>query len=145
MNARVPSDWTLDPTHVAAFARELVLADAFGSEMNVVRYFESPSRYEPEHRRWTAMDRPLHGTIERATWLAMWEVILGRIILSPEAEEIVEVHGARGAPTHTDEAVVRELVAAGLLDTDDVDTVDGHGAFYGWTAAGRVFVAEAGR
>lgn len=132
-------DWTDDRPTVVSFAKALATVDGFVGALDAVWFFEKPHKWSNEFRRWDSLGRP----DSRGTNDAKWDVILGRVNLSPEAMDLIAVSEPRCIATGSDADAVKELAAAGLIDLDDVDWSDAQRTtVYGWTAAGRVYVAE---
>lgn len=127
------TDWTDDADEVLLFARELDDAGAFSDTRDVIRYFESPHDWTPEHTRWVRLDRPGFSRETRNEW----DVILDAVSVSCEAEEALEADDLHGS--HVEPAMRRELLEAGLVQVADVPE-HVRGTYYEVSELGRVYV-----
>ena len=101
------------PAEVLAFARELDAAGAFSDTGDVIYYFANPHKYEREHARWVALDRPEYTRETANDWL----VITDTLVLSPEAERAMREAARDGKVfVFSDErSTADELQEAGLV------------------------------
>lgn len=63
--ARLDGRWVADFDELATFAEILIATDFLASPRDVVDYFRTPSRWDPEHEVWVKAGRPRPGT---PTW-----------------------------------------------------------------------------